>query len=573
MERRQAMPGPENAWRTGVWRGAVAVIARALLLGGTAAASPALQALSALPDEELGTVTGTGMAFSWEDFRWMTDPTSFVEQTGSGVDPASGFQRGDLRWYGLNTTATGAGTTWTESGGDMVACASQGINGLGCPRGGPITDFAAHDNPYVLRVHDYTGTGASATDVNGPLSAGVVADGIVDYQGDYNASQTVLELLAPTAQDDYRFSFWGEIEVGKNPLAGTNNGLLKTQTLIQGNAAGSIIRLFQFTQPGNETLALIYHSRLRGDFRFSAAQTETTPALGTPVAFDANEGLHFRNVDAYVPLGQLYYQALTVDVPRCTGINQPVAGCSGAGAPITNGNYVLEMPRLPNTAAVYTRFYTPNSASLPSGADSTGFVTARMGLLGADGDVHANYDLTHGWSRWGNWFPCQGSTGGAANTSCPNPPTSVPAGRNAWNSTDDGIFFRKCTGCGNFRAMSYRYTRVDVRAGNNQYDGVQRMNTYSACTPTSGSPWQCGYGGATAASAGALTSTQCSTANQPNNAGMCTSGTSIQNHMDPVRYTNTTIPMVTTPVANLGDSRIEGMIIQSFRFTSYGAQY
>lgn len=238
---------------------------------------------------------------------------------------------------------------------------------------------------------------------------------------------------------------------------------------------------------------------------------------------------------------------------------------------------MLDIPAIPNQQAVYTRFYSlhPN--------DATGYFTARYALmrsvgLGSAGVVPDNYLTTHGYSRWGNWFPCQGGTGavtGVTAVNCANPPTTIPAGRNAYNFTGDGIFFQKCATCGNFLAMSYRYTRVDVRPGQTQYDAVQRMATYSACTPTTGSPWQCGYGGATGASGAALSAANCSITNQPNQMGLCTGGTAVQNKMDPVRYgaANQTIPMVSTPVANLGDARMEGLLLNSLRFTSFGAQY
>ncbi|WP_162925627.1 hypothetical protein [Isoalcanivorax indicus] len=516
--------------------------------------------MTLLMDEELAEVDGAGITFTWEDFRWLTQPTSYFEQIGSGTDPDTNWQRGDLRWYGVSVSAVGPGYTWTESGGNMDPCNGQGANGLGCPRGNTISHFAAHDNPYVLRVQDYSGLGAAAGDIG---------NGIITWSGSTSEAHTVLELLAPTRQEDYRFAFWGEIEVGRNPDTLANNGLLKSQTIIQGSAANSVLRLFQFTEPGNETLALMYHSHLQGDFRFSMAQTAASASdqLGIPVAFEPHEGLHFRNVDAYVPLGQLFYQALVLNVPR-----------DAEGNTINDGNFILEIPKLPeDQPAVWRRFY---SLAVPDAPDA-GYITARAALLhhtpGATPAtaVPDNYFVTHGYSRWGNWFPCQG-------VGCPNPPTSVNATRNAYNAIDSGIFFRAREGQ-TFDAYAYRLTAVDVRPGTFEYtcpshtgsgcsggsggaytpagSGHGQTGRYyvgsASCTPgtTGNARFNCGYGGAFSISAAI---TNVSRVNPAHYFGHAPAAA----HSQPVIRTNT---------ANLGDSRIEGMLINHIRFTSYGA--
>lgn len=509
-----------------------------------------IAALERLNEAEMSSVSGAGMAFVWDDFRWLTKPTSYFEQVGSAPDPSTTFQRGDLRWYGLSVSALGAGTTWTETGMNMDACANQGYGGLGCPRGGVIADFAAHDNPYVLRVMDYSGGGSSASSIG---------NGVVTWAGDTSVSKTVLELLAPTDQDQYRFSFWGEIEAGKNPGSGTNNGLLKTQTIIQGNASDSVIRFFQFTEPGNENFAIMYHSQLRGDFRFSAGQVsgKSSDVLGVPVAFDPYEGLHFRNVDAFIPLGQLFYQALTIDVPK-----------DSSGNDIQDGNFVLAIDALPDVLAVYRRHY---SLAVADSVDA-GYITARAAILeNTPGALPAvtvpdNYYKTHGYSRWGDWYPCQG-------IGCPAVPITNPT-RNVYNTTSDGIFFSKCSGCSDFNAMAYTLTSVDVRSGQDQYTcpGGSNCGAYTprggggryyrqqvSCTPASGSDYSCGYGGGYSIDAG----TDYTTASKVNPAYYFGIGSGAAS----------SIPVINTGVANLGDSRAEGLMINEFRFTSLGAQY
>tara|TARA_Y100001934_G_scaffold80002_2_gene99412 strand:+ start:1294 stop:2535 length:1242 start_codon:yes stop_codon:yes gene_type:complete len=383
-----------------------------LLIALSALPAANMAALESLDEESLSQVTGTGLAIGFEDFRWLIKPTSYFEQVGSDPVGNTTLQRGDLRWYGVNISGAGAGGFhWNESGGNFgTACDA---SSLGCPRGGLISDFAPHDNPYLLRASSPRGVSYGGSILNNSSN---------------NPDKTIYEYLAPSAQPDYTFSFWGELEVGRtgnndNLAVGTGD-LLKTQTIIRGNAANSVFRLFQYTQPGNETFAILYHSRLQGDFRFSAAQHGATASdvVGQPVRFDAQEGLHFKNVDAYIPLGQLYYQALTLDT-----------------VPAQDGNFILEIPRLPDVTthtAVHDHFY---SLVVPDSPDA-GYITARAALLtntpGATPShtVNDSYFVTHGYSRWGDWYPCRG-------VGCPEVSTTPSPNRNAYSDTDDGIFF------------------------------------------------------------------------------------------------------------------------------------
>lgn len=534
-------------------------------------------ALVALDDADMSSVSGAGVNFVWEDFRWLTKPTSYFEQAGTGVDPATVWKRGDLRWYGLSVSGIGAGYDWTESGGTMKGCAGQGANGLGCPIGNLISRFAAHDNPYVVRVMDYAGDGLSVAQIG----TGSQTNGVVTFDGNTTASHTVWEQLAPTDQDYYRFSFWGEIEAGKDPIAGTNQGLLKTQTMIQGSAANSAIHLFQFTEPGNQTLGILYHSHLQGDFRFSAQQQAgfDSDGVGVPVAFDPDEGMHFRNVEAYIPLGQLFYQALVITVPDGD----------------RSGNFIMEVPTIPDEVNVYTRFYSLAGANSDA---NIGYDTARAGYLHrlhehgqsngipytSDNGAYTpswgprsgtvvmqnNYYTTHGYSYWGDWTPCQG-------VGCAAPPVTMPNQRNTYNSREDGIFFAARSG-GDFRAFAYRLSAIDVRANNYQYTCPKQTGTgcdggnssaftqpaqagryyvgTSSCTRNS-SQYNCGYGGTYSKTAPVTTVSRVNPAYYFGHAG---SG-------------NQSLPTILTSTANLGDARAEGLLINAFKFTSLGAQF
>ena len=293
--------------------------------------------------------------------------------------------------------------------------------------------WAAHDNPYLLRA--FSPLGRSYT-------------GAVLNSNPNNPDKTIYDFTAPTMQPAYTFSFWGELEVGKGQgLPATQAGVLKTQTIIRGNAARSVFRLFQFTQPGNETFGIFYHSQLSGDFRFSSAQVGTvTDVVGAPPRFDNNEGLHFKNVDAFIPLGQLYYQAMTIDA---VGVD---------------GNFKLEVPGLPNTASVWGDFYALRTGDL------VGYETARHALHHSYSGNNAglkDYRTSHGHSLWGDWYPnCRHQTGDLA-TGC----YAASGVRNAYNALDDGIYFRRCSTCGNIIGYARRMTRWNVAASSATYVG------------------------------------------------------------------------------------------------------
>lgn len=450
-----------------------------MLLAGTATGS----ALTPLSDQEMGAVQGRGIAIAFDDFQFAMAPTSFAEQVGvtpagactatSGAGNQNCWRRGDLRWFGGNISGAGiGGSHFTEA-----AC---NAGSLACPRGGNIENFAPFDNPYIVRAWSPQGIGFSGECING-------ADG---FCSGAPIAKTIYEFLAPTTQPDFTFSFWGEIESGRAPnpadpfnlQAGTRHGLLKSQTIIRGNAAGSIFRAFQFTEPGNRTLGLLYHSRLQGDFRLSVNQVAggATDVPGAVPLFDNEEGLHFRNVEAFIPFGQLFHQALII------------------GPQGTNGGFFIEVPKVSTAPEVFNRFY-----GLQSG-DSLGFDTARQAVAG---NTTAAYRESHGFSRWGDGFPTVSGV-------------YLPGTQNGRADTDDGIFFRACEACAAFDAFAKRPTRIDVRG---ETESMQLTQNYVAGTGLGPGPITQGVGNG---------------------------------------------QVINTRVANLGDSRAEGILIQSFRLTT-----
>lgn len=388
------------------------------LLPVLVASAPA-HALVELEDEQMSDVTGTGLAFVFDDFSLRMAPTSFIELTGTAAQGV-GWDRGDARYYGLSITngEAVAGTDWYGNGCDTGSIAGA----LACPIGNGntgvdvnpfgITNMAPVYDPFVLRVFQYPGH---------------------DYSGAYlntaGTMPTILELIGPTNTDRWRWSFWGELEVargdgatGNDPDEGAcNNSLgtctggadfLQSQTIIHGkpvtvadvNGDGSpepaILRLMRTTgqAAGTNTLGLTYQSAISGDFRFSVRQTANSPDLLHRVPdFQDTEGMYFKNVDAFLPLGTLHYQTITLD-----------------SSAANDGNFVIELTRIPNEPRIYNHFYCGD-------VNNTGDC-----LLDGNNEIANPNESTRGYVRWGDFAGVNTSTG---------------AGLPLATDTDNGIYF------------------------------------------------------------------------------------------------------------------------------------
>lgn len=386
-------------------------------------------ALEELHEDDLRDTSGAGISFPFENLRLQMGNTSFIELTGN--DPATGtttFLRGDARYYGMTISR---GATRNEDGSYSIyntgvsdftggAC-TPGVYGLGCARSNEgVKNFSTFDNPYVLRVFDYAGYQPNNT----------------------NTTQTVLELLGPSNTDPFRWAFWGEIEAGRTVdgngnLTGASCGvgtsapgadnacILQSQSIILGKPAtyqksftragttnnpmmGQVLRLFQFqgAAAGQETLGIIYASRLSGDYRFSVNKAAATQ-FGVVPDFTDEEGMYFRNVHAYLPLGQQNYQAITLN-------NVP-------GATATNGNFVVELAAIPDQPNVYNDFYSMAPALLrDSGCVATlctsAYQESSRGYIRTVASLPGRYFDTHGYVSWGSKFPTSAYSNGMGGT-------------------------------------------------------------------------------------------------------------------------------------------------------------
>lgn len=392
----------------------------AVLLAATAVPASAMKEIS---DEQMSDVSGAGLAFVFDNFSMRMAPTSFIELTGTAPQGV-GWERGDARYYGLSIT-NGAQTGGTDWYGNGCSTANPISGALACPIGnanpgnGGVTanafgvgTLASVYDPYVLRVFQYPGhdyDGGAYLDTAGNMP-------------------TILELIGPSYTDTWRWAFWGELEVGRpNPYVstpgtcnnsdpgcgGTGADVLQSQTIIRGkpttvadiNGDGhpepAILRLMRTTgrPAGENTLGLTYQSAISGDFRFSVRQTANSPdQLHYVPDFNDLEGMYFKNVDAFLPLGTLHYQSIVLDA---------------AG---TDGNFTIELTQIPNIPEVYNNFYCGAINNI--NVDGCG--------QDASGAIAAPNALTRGYVRWGDWTGVSAATGVGL-------PTST--------ATNNGIYF------------------------------------------------------------------------------------------------------------------------------------
>lgn len=418
--------------------------------------------MAELDDSEMSSVSGEGLAFALKDFRFQAASTSYIEQIGT-PGGSGGFLRGDLRWYGLSITGaqTVGATHW-----DGTACTVLGTEPLSCPLGGTVGYVASYDNPYVIRAFNYTKQTVD-TATNGTVGSAAV-------------SRTVLELLSPSNSDIYRWAFWGEAEAGKGLTAdGGNNdpGFLQNQVIIIGKPSapnqdvvaaagctasgctpsnatvatsgtpryGSVLQMFQVANSADPTMGLIYHNRLSGDFRFTLAQDAAGPGgtLGVPARFSTREGVFFKNVAAYLPMGQMHYQSLILD--------------DVASAP---GNFIMELTRVPTNATktdsdAYNDFYSLSGTcgAVPYTGTNCGY--QRAGRPG-------RYFETHGYVYYGVLGTPNDDIGGT---------TAV---RTA--DITDGIFFR---GVATFNAFADRVSDLNSDIDDNLPISRQFAYTYA----------------------------------------------------------------------------------------------
>lgn len=400
------MPWLSQAGKTMVHRG-VTHKRTWLSLAGAAATALTLSAaqsfaMEPMTERRMAAVSGSGLALGIEDLRMLTSSTGYIEALGEDKDySGDAYQRADVRWYGLSVSAASSNATGT---GSTFSGSNCGGNNLQCPRSANGV-LVPDDNPFVLRAWDYTGTSPEGRQY-------------LTYDGSTSGAPTVFELLLPEWHEKLKVSFWGEIGVGLNNGIAAEGGadnpasanvsnpasgpFLHSRTILDNvSIAGSRVRWFRFSDPNDPTFGLAAKLNITGNMHFSVQQqSSSADQLGVVPDFAAGEGLYFKNVDTYLPLGMLHYQAMTAD---------QVSG---------GGDFVLEVGPIPGTpgdgtnslTAVQKDFYALRE-------DGSGNVN-EAGYAPIS-EKPARWQETHGHWRIGN-----------------------PSTTNSDHSSSDGLFFQ-----------------------------------------------------------------------------------------------------------------------------------
>ena len=191
----------------------------------------------------------------------------------------------------------------------------------------------------------------------------------------------------------------------------------------------------------------------------------------------------------------------------------------------------VELTQIPDNPLVYNRFSGLNSG------DTRGFDTALAATrnwnvpCGALDISCQDYRKSHGYVRYGDYYPGMGGPGG----------WTASGTREAINATDDGIFFRKCDSCANFNAFAKRPLVIDKRGENGRMQFTQNYN--------------CGAGGCV------VSTTNVSFTASGRTTTLAPGGPVTQGPGNNARVYN-------TDAVSLGSSRIEGLLIHQLYLES-----
>lgn len=307
---------------------------------------------------------------------------------------------GSPGYYRADLRWYGLGISGTTPSGAWAGSCSTGLIALGCPLGNTIPYLAAHDNPMIMRAFINKG---------------------IDFAGTTGVSKTELEILWPSipggpglaapsygmgpmanwapavrGHSPYRFAWWGELKVDND--TGANGGHLQVSNVYNNiDQSGSKLKLFQHADPNDLTMGMLYENHFAADIRMSTAQTIASPdATGVVPEFESQEGLHMEDFRVYFPLGQPHYQSMTLDNVTTTG---------------NNGNFQMVLNPIPFNTTVYNDFYG-RSYGTGAGQDST------YGYDRSVSSASMAYQRTHAYLRIGDWAPggCMLDKVGSCNT-------------------------------------------------------------------------------------------------------------------------------------------------------------
>lgn len=270
---------------------------------------------------------------------------------------------------------------------------------------------------------------------------------------------------------------------------------------------GSKLRIFQHGDPADRTFGMMWENHFSADIRMSAAQTFLSPDSYEMVPeFDDQEGMYIEDYRVYFPLGQPHYMSVIFD---------NVA--SG------DGNFAIKLTPLPNVANIYNDFYGRTNTNDPTnGYDRTKW--------------QASYYRTHGYLRIGD----QGYSGSAY---------VCHADKTGCSSTANGQYEIGDKGSANASSGMFF-----VSAPGNTFPVARYPNPWGTVS-NSAFP---AYGGCTNCDLGGWANAD----PQPGGTAICNSSGVTCNNQNTVFDQRSSI--------NLGDSRLEGILVQQLTLKTLG---
>lgn len=416
-------------------------------------------ALTKLSDDAMSGVSGAGLAFAFDDFRFQMDPTSYFGNIGSvptGAPGTTNAYKGDYLWIGTSITRGYPGgatldygklfnfSDYIDGSGKFIstptATNSSGISytdmwsknqTLSYPIAqGGAQGYAEINNPFVMRVRSYNAVGLNTAHT--------------DWVG--GIDHTVLELVGPTHSTPFRWAFWGQVNAYDDDGSGNVTGPLVPAT---GLPAGVTSAPFS-TLENQEIIIGSPTSRFKPDGSRPAGDG-TGIEIGCSGGGSTGTGCNQAKYEIMGPvfrmyqsmgegnndrtLGMLYHHRLSGDYRF--SVNEPGSKTAGSariptfdteegmyfthvnaylpmgqlhyqslivtgvqdGTGKYTGDFITETSQVPNDPNAYNDFYGYPG----NGASTTAPSAAQLGYNRIG--LNDRYYETHGYVRWGNNFP------------------------------------------------------------------------------------------------------------------------------------------------------------------------
>lgn len=319
-------------------------------------------ALDTISDEDLGSVTGEGIAFLPENFQIAFNDLAYIQAIPTSL-PISSNNVADLYWYGVQFTGANSAGANTGNVTSRAGYTTATTNPWG-----------SADNPWLLKVESpvalkYSTSTSATTAVAYPVfnyyaPRALAADQFVGGTAGDGQYQSI-------NNGGLKYSFWGDVIVrdrtttgcASNPTTCAEVSRMQSQSIWNDfTMNGSRFSIFQNTYDQSFGFSWInrLNSSTTGVMRFSVA--ETTPAVGTPATaapvFSNSEGLFITDMDINMIVGVQHYQPLTLN---------NAADVNDAATPWDETrNLAIEVVRIPNSPSIYGAFYRDYGSTAPA---------------------------------------------------------------------------------------------------------------------------------------------------------------------------------------------------------------